>query len=111
MTHISLSSSLLVVLPHKPRTSVDNKLEGLFGINLLSGLIIAELAIEQHERSEDGDIPSSFKDFADATLQNPMEGNAISSMLVFINWCVLSFYLVRGGEMVSFICWRGRKED
>ena len=101
MTHISLSSSLLVVLPHKPRTSVDNKLEGLFGINLLSGLIIAELAIEQHERSEDGDIPSSFKDFADATLQNPMAGNAIASMSVFINWCVLSFSLVRGGEMVS----------
>jgi len=73
---------------------------GLFGVNLLSGLLIAELAINQYESSK-GDVPSSFKDFADSTLQNPLAGNIIASVSVLINWCVLAFSLIRGGDLAS----------
>mmetsp|Transcript_46810 Transcript_46810/g.141790 ORF Transcript_46810/g.141790 Transcript_46810/m.141790 type:complete len:555 (-) Transcript_46810:224-1888(-) len=72
-------------------------LMGIFGINLISGLLIAEVAIKQHEES-DGDVPSSFKDFADATLENPLAGNSIAAVSIFTNMCVLSYSLMQAGD-------------
>eukprot|EP00978_Attheya_sp_CCMP212_P041708 scaffold242606_cov61-Attheya_sp.AAC.2 len=71
---------------------------GIFCINLLSGYLIAEVAIKQHENSS-CEIPSSFKEFADVNLQSEMAGNVIASISLLCNFCVLSFDLVRAGEV------------
>lgn len=75
---------------------------GLYMINLWSGLLIAEVAIKQHE-SSGSQVPSSFKDFADVNLQSGAAGNFVASVSIFINWCVLSFLLVKGGSLVSSV--------
>lgn len=75
-------------------------LMGIFGINLISGLLIADVAIKQHEES-DGDVPSSFKDFADATLGNPLAGNSIATISIFTNMCVLSYSLMQAGDVAQ----------
>mmetsp|Transcript_15784 Transcript_15784/g.24551 ORF Transcript_15784/g.24551 Transcript_15784/m.24551 type:complete len:532 (+) Transcript_15784:122-1717(+) len=67
-----------------------------FLVHLLSGLTLAEIAIKQHENSGD-DIPSSFKAFADATMENPLAGNTVSFLSMFTNVCVLVFNLMRAG--------------
>ena len=73
---------------------------GIYCINLISGLLLAEVAIKQHE-SSGGDVPSSFKEFADASLQSSTTANFISSISIFVNWCVLAFALPRAGELAS----------
>ena len=72
-----------------------------YAMNLLSGLLIAEVAINQYEASPTSEVPSSFKEFADVNLQSKLAGNCISAIALFINTCVLSFDLVRAGEMMS----------
>jgi tyrosine-specific transport protein len=77
---------------------------GIFGaayvINLLSGLVIAEVAIKQKEASG-SDVPSSFKEFAEISLESPVAANAISGISVFVNACVLAFDLSRAGSVGS----------
>jgi tyrosine-specific transport protein len=69
-------------------------------INLLSGLVIAEVAIKQKEASG-GDVPSSFKEFAEVSLESPVAANAISGISMFVNACVLTFDLSRAGSVGS----------
>mmetsp|Transcript_38021 Transcript_38021/g.77385 ORF Transcript_38021/g.77385 Transcript_38021/m.77385 type:complete len:576 (-) Transcript_38021:1837-3564(-) len=75
-------------------------LAGIYCINLVSGLLLAEVAIKQHE-SSGGDVPSSFKEFAESSLQCSTTANCISSISIFVNWCVLAFALTRAGELAS----------
>lgn len=65
-------------------------------MNLLSGLVIAEVAIKQKENSSQ-DTPSSFKEFAQVNLDSKLAGTAISSISLFVNVCVLAFDLSRAG--------------
>jgi tyrosine-specific transport protein len=69
-------------------------------VNLLSGLVLAEVAIKQKEASGD-DVPSSFKEFAEVSLESPMAANAISGISVFVNTCVMAFDLSRAGTVGS----------
>ena len=69
-------------------------------MNLVSGLIIAEVAIKQHDSSGE-DPPSSFKEFADVNLDLPMAGTIISFISLFVNTCIMSFDLTRAGQIVS----------
>jgi tyrosine-specific transport protein len=69
-------------------------------VNLLSGLVLAEVAIKQKEASGD-EVPSSFKEFAEGSLESPMAANAISGISVFVNTCVLAFELSRAGTVGS----------
>jgi tyrosine-specific transport protein len=71
-------------------------------INLLSGLVIAEVAIKQKEASGN-DVPSSFKEFAEVSLESPVAANAISGISMFVNACVLTFDLSRAGSVGSGI--------
>ena len=71
-------------------------------MNLISGLIIAEVAIKQHDSSGE-DPPSSFKEFADANLDIPMAGTIISCISFFVNTCIMSFDLTRAGQILSDI--------
>jgi len=72
---------------------------GVWGVNLLSALLIAEVAINQYEASS-CDVPSSFKDFAEINLQSKIGGLFVSFLCIFVNWCVVSFNLIQMGEIV-----------
>lgn len=75
-------------------------LTGIYGINLISGLLLAEVGIRQHEASG-GDVPSSFKEFAEVTLQSSVAANMVAVTSMFINSCVLAFSLNRSGELAA----------
>ncbi len=66
----------------------------------MSGLLIAEVGINQYEQSS-CEVPSSFKEFADANLENDNAANFISCISLFINTCVLSFNFVRASEITT----------
>jgi len=70
-------------------------------VNLLSGYLISEVAILQHE-SNGKSAPSSFKDIADeVTFPGGFKGGMVTSAVsLILNWCVLSFSLMRAGEML-----------
>lgn len=69
-------------------------------INLVSGLIIAEVAIQQYERSgQEGS--SSFKDFADASFDSPLVSNAIAWVSILTNACILVYTFSKAGEVGS----------
>ena len=67
-------------------------------VNLVSGLLIAEVAINHYETSA-CDVPSSLKEFAD--VKSNSAGTAVALISMFINTCVLSSDFVRGGQLVS----------
>mmetsp|Transcript_7340 Transcript_7340/g.11613 ORF Transcript_7340/g.11613 Transcript_7340/m.11613 type:complete len:507 (-) Transcript_7340:161-1681(-) len=67
-------------------------------MNLTSGLAIAQVAIQQHE-SSGSDVPSSFKEFAEATL--PSAASAVSGISIVINTLVLAFDVFKGGQIGS----------
>lgn len=67
-------------------------------VNLLSGLLLCEVAILQHSaRSSEDSPPSSFRDFATRSLEDPSIANGISAVSLFVNTCALTFSLGRGG--------------
>jgi tyrosine-specific transport protein len=81
----------------------------LYAVNLLSGTVISEVAIRQYEsQSLDSSAqePSSLKDLSDMTLGN-LGGTFIAGMLIFVNWCVLSYCLMRSGQVISEIAGGG----
>ena len=75
-----------------------------FLVNLISGLLIAEVAIHQHDTSGD-DVPSSFKEFAQANLpqwggettSNLSPANIIAGISVMVNALVLAFNTAKVG--------------
>ncbi|CAJ1950748.1 unnamed protein product [Cylindrotheca closterium] len=69
-----------------------------FLINLVSGLIIAEVAINQHANSGN-DVPSSFKDFAQVNLNSRLAATVISLISIFVNGLVMAFNTVKIGAM------------
>lgn len=78
---------------------------GIFGmaflINLISGLLIAEVAIHQHS-TQGGDVPSSFKDFAQANLPGAEDtasvANFVSAVSIMVNALVLAFNTAKVGD-------------
>lgn len=76
---------------------------GIFIINLISGLLIGEIAINQYEQNIDTtkDAPSSFKDLADdlLTIDGLNVGQIVSAASILINYCIVSFALMRSGEV------------
>jgi tyrosine-specific transport protein len=69
-------------------------------INLVSSLIIAQIAMNQKNISGN-DAPSSFKEFARVTLQSDVAAIIVSTISLFINTCILSFNLNRIGPILS----------
>ncbi|KAL3940815.1 MAG: hypothetical protein SGBAC_004707 [Bacillariaceae sp.] len=69
-----------------------------FLVNLVSGLIIAEVAINQHANSGN-DVPSSFKDFAQVNLNSKSAATFISFISIFVNGLVMAFNTVKIGDM------------
>ena len=78
-----------------------------FLINLISGLLIAEVAISQHDTSGN-EVPSSFKEFAEANLPKlgeeettSMTAIFISGVSVLVNALVLAFNTAKVGDFGS----------
>jgi len=71
---------------------------GLYVINVLSGIIIGEVSIQQYEKSSESSA-SSFKALAEGMFNSKMGGIAIAWVSIIINWCVLAFDLKRGGTL------------
>ncbi len=73
---------------------------GLYLYNLISGFLLADVAIKLHESSE-CEVPSSFKDFADAAMESEAAGNAIGAASLLINSCFLAFGISHAGHLVA----------
>jgi tyrosine-specific transport protein len=72
---------------------------GMYFVNLLSGLLISEVAITQKERSGK-DAPSSFKAFAEENFDNsPGAKDIIATVSVIKNALVLAFGTMKAGQL------------
>lgn len=71
---------------------------GAWMMCLISGLTIAQVAIQEHE-SSGTQVPSSFKEFAEATL--PSAANLVSGTSIFINTLIVAFDVFKAGEIGS----------
>jgi tyrosine-specific transport protein len=73
---------------------------GLYIFNLISGLLLADVAINLHESSE-CEVPSSFKDFVDSALQSEVAGTAMAGASLLSNSCFLAFGIVHAGHLAA----------
>jgi len=86
---------------------------GIYFINVISGCLIAEVAIHQYESSSSSssslgnNAPSSFKSLADSSLNSHLVGNAVSGTSLMANIAVLTFALARGGSTMSTMLTKG----
>jgi tyrosine-specific transport protein len=71
---------------------------GAYIMNLISGLAIAQVAIQQHETSG-SDVPSSFKEFAEANLKSAT--HLVSGISVLVNVLILAFDTTKAGQVVG----------
>ena len=103
LSHFQFVSTILIHLLTRCYYHISqHRSTAIYLVNLVSGLLIAEVAINQYESSPAScDVPSSFKEFADANLQSEFAGNAISAISLFINTCVLSYDLVTAGRLTN----------
>lgn len=82
-----------------------------WGLNLVSGLVLAEVALVQHEHQQEQRDqssydettapPTSFLDFAIDNLGSPVAATAVSGLSLFVNACVLAFDISRVGAVVG----------
>jgi len=70
-----------------------------YALVLISGLVIADVAINQHESGYD--VPSSFQDFAEATLESEWMAQAVSVIPVVVHSLVMVFAVSKAGELGS----------
>eukprot|EP00545_Synedropsis_sp_CCMP1620_P000623 CAMPEP_0119006346 /NCGR_PEP_ID=MMETSP1176-20130426/2246_1 /TAXON_ID=265551 /ORGANISM="Synedropsis recta cf, Strain CCMP1620" /LENGTH=536 /DNA_ID=CAMNT_0006958255 /DNA_START=109 /DNA_END=1719 /DNA_ORIENTATION=+ len=101
---VGAGALVLPELAAKPGFAISTAMfTGAYLINLLSGLILAEVAIQQHEAGG-LEAPSSFRDFAEMSLESPQVANGISVVSLFVNTCALTFSLGRAGVILSDMC-------
>jgi hypothetical protein len=73
---------------------------GLYIINLISGLLLADVAINLHESQSDCEVPSSFKDFVDATTKSQTAGTLTAGASLVSNSCFLAYGTVAVGPLL-----------
>lgn len=103
ITSNTVGASMMVLpgLAQGPGMIVSSLLIGVIYVtNLISGVLIAEVAINQYESSS-CDVPSSFKEFSSFNLQSEQAGTFISAISLFVNTCVLSYDLVSAGHLTN----------
>ena len=69
-------------------------------INLVSGLMLAEVAIKQYE-SSGSEVASSFKDFADNSFNSPLVSSGIGCVSILTNAAILAFTFSKAGDMIG----------
>ena len=115
---VGAGALVLPELAAKPGFAISTAMFSVaYLVNLMSGLILAEVAIKQHEaeqrrqtalmgNDEERALPppsSSFRDFANISLESPIAANGISAVSLFVNTCALTFSLGRAGVIFSDI--------
>ena len=115
---VGAGALVLPELAAKPGFAISTAMFSVaYLINLMSGLILAEVAIKQHEaeqrqqtalmgNNEEQALPppsSSFREFANISLESPIAANGISAVSLFVNTCALTFSLGRAGVIFSDI--------
>ncbi|EJK49948.1 hypothetical protein THAOC_31126 [Thalassiosira oceanica] len=73
---------------------------GIYIFNLISGLLLANVAISLHEDS-DCEVPSSFKDFVDTAMKCEKTGTAMAGASLLSNSCFVAFGLVHAGNLLT----------
>lgn len=68
--------------------------------NLISGLLLADVAIKIHESSK-CEVPSSFKDFVDIALQSETAGTLTAGASLVSNSCFLAYGIVHAGSLLG----------
>ena len=77
-------------------------IKGVYIVNVLSGIVIGELSIQQYENSKSPETSvGSFKALAEGMLDSEAGGIAIGWISIIINWCILAFGLKRAGSLVQ----------
>lgn len=71
-----------------------------YGINLVSGMMMAEVAIKQYE-SSGSEVASSFKEFADSSFKSSLISNAIACISILTNASILAFTFNKAGDLGS----------
>lgn len=74
--------------------------------NVISGCILADVAITQKERMTDHrdtnqQLPTSLNDFATMNFESSLAGNVVASISLFVNSCVMAFDLNRFGSVLG----------
>lgn len=72
---------------------------GLYLYNLISGLLLADVAINLHE-SSDCEVPSSFKEFVDIALKSEVAGTVMAGTSLVSNALFLAFGFVHAGPLL-----------
>mmetsp|Transcript_5169 Transcript_5169/g.11350 ORF Transcript_5169/g.11350 Transcript_5169/m.11350 type:complete len:501 (+) Transcript_5169:72-1574(+) len=72
---------------------------GIYLYNLISGLLLADVAINLHESSE-CEVPSSFKEFVDTALKSEVAGTVMAGASLISNSCFLAFGIVHAGPLL-----------
>jgi len=104
ITGNTVGASMLVLpdLAAGPGMAISSSvLLGAYFMNLMSGLCIAQVAIQQHEASGD-EVPSSFKEFAQANLFQSA-ASIVSGISIFVNSLVLAFDRTKAGQVLESI--------
>ena len=104
ITSNTVGASMLVLpdLAAGPGMGISSViLVGAFAMNLLSGLCIAQVAIQQYESSGD-EVPSSFKEFAQTNLFAEA-ATIVSGISIFVNSLVLAFDTTKAGQVLDTI--------
>jgi tyrosine-specific transport protein len=70
-------------------------------LNLMSGLLLAEIAIRQQQAEQP--VSSSFQELAMSTLQSPLASKTISALSLLVNCCVLVYNFGQVGFMGSVL--------
>lgn len=102
ITGNTVGASMLVLpdLAAGPGMAISSVvLIGAYLMNLMSGLCIAQVAIQQYEASGD-EVPSSFKEFAQANLFQSA-GSIVSGISIFVNSLVLAFDTTKAGQVLE----------
>ncbi len=73
---------------------------GLYVCNLISGLLLADVAINLHESSE-CEVPGSFKDFVDTALRSDAAGTLTAGASLISNGCFLAYGAVAAGSLLA----------
>ena len=112
---VGAGALVLPELAARPGFSISTALfTGAYLVNLVSGLILAEVAIKQHESQQqtqkqqqpgtkEETPPSSFRDLASLSLESPAAANGIAAVSLLVNTCALTFSLGRGGVILAGI--------
>ncbi|KAL3790826.1 hypothetical protein ACHAW5_008759 [Stephanodiscus triporus] len=72
---------------------------GLYIYNLISRLLLADVAISLHESSE-CEVPSSFKDFVDTALRSDAVGTFTAGASLLSNSCFLAYGAIAAGPLL-----------